>query len=335
MSYCYAFFTLRSSFPQEFCFVAAYTDIVVFKGEIKKKHLRARIEKNVFMMTDEVKFIAEMLQKEKINVVFNMMEIGARPIGDEKEVSHLLVEHFPGSKIIAFEVDEELCDRLNKETAENITFYPVAVGKTEETRDFYETNHPMCSSLYKPEQNIIDHYNGLEVLQLKSTVKIDTVSLDYFIKENEIGLVDFIKIDIQGAELDVFQGGGKALQDVLAIVTEVEFIPVYESQPLFADVSNYLLKHKFLLHKFLSISGRTLKPIVMNDDENFATQHMWSDAMFIKYLLAPDLLSSEQLLKLAILAYIYQSPDVAVMCFTEYDKREATNISGKFMELAN
>ena len=286
-------------------------------------------------MTDEIKFIAEILNNEKVNLVFNILEIGARPIADEKEVFHLLVEHFPGSKVIAFEVDEELCKRLNKESDVNITFYPVALGKTEETRDFYETNHPMCSSLYKPEQSIIDRYNNLEVAQLKSTGKIDTVSLDNFIGEHNIEPVDFVKIDIQGAELDVFQGGEKVLKDTIAIVTEVEFIPVYENQPLFADVSHYLLKQKFLLHKFLSISGRTLKPIVMNDDQSFATQHMWSDAMFIKYLLTPDLLSPDQLLKLAVLSYIYQSPDVTVMCFSEYDKHEGTNIANQFMEFAN
>ena len=39
--------------------------------------------------------------------------------------------------------------------------------------------------------------------------------------------IDFIKIDVQGGELDVFKGGSKTLKNVLKIVCEVEFIQHY------------------------------------------------------------------------------------------------------------
>lgn len=65
----------------------------------------------------------------------------------------------------------------------------------------------MCSSLYKPNEKLVSLYNNMEVAMLKSIESIETDSLDYFTKENSIESVDFIKIDIQGAELDVFQGG--------------------------------------------------------------------------------------------------------------------------------
>ena len=63
--------------------------------------------------------------------------------------------------------------------------------------------------------------------------------------------VDFIKIDIQGAELDVFKGGVDTLKDVVAIVSEVEFIPHYIDQPLFGDVCSFLTEKGFMFHKFL------------------------------------------------------------------------------------
>jgi hypothetical protein len=47
----------------------------------------------------------------------------------------------------------------------------------------------------------------------------------------------FMKIDIQGAELEVFQSGPKLVgESLLAIRTEVEFAPLYKNQPLFADI---------------------------------------------------------------------------------------------------
>src|SRR3989344_3894707 len=167
------------------------------------------------------------------SLTFNIMEIGALPLGKNPEPFYSLIRSFPGSHINALEVDPELCMRLNSKAINGLTYHPVALGRSEEERPFYMTNHPMCASLYKPNERLIGRYNGMEVAMLKSVGTIKTVSMDYFARENNIGHVDFIKIDIQGAELDVFQGGTSTLKNVLAIITEVEFIHHYENQPLF------------------------------------------------------------------------------------------------------
>lgn len=178
---------------------------------------------------------------------------------------------------------------------------------------------------------LIDLYSNLEVSRLKKEETIDTVSLDYFVAQNDVGPVDFIKIDIQGAELDVFQGGKKVLADTLAIVTEVEFIPLYENQPLFGDVSAHLHDQGIWFHKFLGMSGRTLKPMVMRGDPSFASQHMWTDAVFMRSPMELDRLSPVQLLKLAVLTLLYGSIDVTAHCLSEYDRRtDATSAKELF-----
>lgn len=259
-------------------------------------------------------------------LTFNILEIGALPLEGQSEPFHGLIHLFPGSRINACEVDLELCKRLNSTAISGLVYHPVALGRAEEERPFYMTNHPMCASLYKPNEMLIEKYNGMEVAMLKDISTIKTVSLDYFAAENDIGPVDFIKIDIQGAELDVFQGGVSTLRNVVAIVTEVEFVRIYENQPLFGDVCGLLEKSGLSFHKFFALSGRSLKPIVVNNDLCFATQHMWADAMFIKDLTELSVFSSGQLLKLAVLTFIYGSPDVAIYCLTEYDKRQGTDI---------
>jgi FkbM family methyltransferase len=160
------------------------------------------------------------------------MEIGAAPLAERKEPFHEFLNAFPGSQVIAFELDKQLCAELNRTSQRGMRYFPVALGRTEETRPLYETVHPMCTSLYRPNEPLLDCYNNLHVAKFKSISSVETVSLDRFTGDHEIRDIDFIKIDIQGAELDVFQGGSRALRDLVAVVTEVEFVPLYESGDL-------------------------------------------------------------------------------------------------------
>jgi FkbM family methyltransferase len=255
------------------------------------------------------------------------MEIGALPIEDQAEPFHILLDYFPGSKIIAFEIDEALCADLNDRATKNIKFYPVALGSDDQECTFFETNHPMCCSLYRPNEELLRMYNNLDVAMLKSVGTVKTMRLDDFVAQHDIAEVDFIKIDIQGAELDVFQSGVRTLRDVVFIVSEVEFIPLYQDQPLFGDVCAFLSKQDFMFHKFLGLAGRTVKPIVMNNDPHFPSQHMWSDAVYIKNLVHLTELPSLKLLKMGILSFLYGSPDVAFFCFKTYDVKNNTNIA--------
>lgn len=259
-------------------------------------------------------------------VSFSILEIGALPVKGQAEPFHQLLDIFPGSRITAFEVDKNVCDELNREAKPGMRFFPVALGRTEEQRPFYETNHPMCSSLYMPNEKLISLYNGMDVAMLKSVSTIQTTSMDRFIQEHDLGSVDFIKIDIQGAELDVFRGGINTLRDVLAIVSEVEFVHHYVDQPLFGDVCAFLAENDLMFHKFIGMAGRSLKPIVIANDPFFPTQHMWSDALYIRDVFAIPDLPSGKLLKLGMLAFLYRSPDVTFQCFKRYDERHGTEI---------
>jgi len=280
---------------------------------------------------DRNKKLSEIIHEVHQSLTFNIFEIGALPIEGQNEPFHQLIDLFPGSQIVAFETNPEVCEKLNNSETSNLKYYPVTLGKKEEVSTFYETNHPMCSSLYKPDENLMGLYHNLEVASLKSASSVETTSLDHFVKTNNINDVDFIKIDIQGAELDVFEGGAHTLKDVIFIVSEVEFIPLYIDQPLFGDVNSFLNKQKFSFHKFLGISGRPLRPILVGNDPNFPSQHMWSDAIFIKNIFKIPELSSEKLLKMGILSYMYGSPDLAFYCLKIFDEKNQTEIHQKLL----
>lgn len=280
---------------------------------------------------NNIKELAKLVLKYEDSLTFTVLEIGALPMGSEPEPFHQLLDLFPGSQILAFEVETELCEKLNKEAKPGIKYYATALGRAEETRTFYETNHPMCCSLYEPNENLLKLYNNLEFCYLKSIGSIETVSLDCFVKQNNIESVDFIKIDIQGAELDVFQGGRHVLSQIVAVVSEVEFIPLYIDQPLFGDVCSTLSKEDIMFHKFLGMAGRALSPITIDNNPNTVIQHCWSDAIFIRNVLKIPELSVHKLLKLGVLAYMYDSPDLTYYCFQHYDKLKENEIKGQLL----
>tara|TARA_B100001939_G_C16884270_1_gene592321 strand:- start:366 stop:1235 length:870 start_codon:yes stop_codon:yes gene_type:complete len=287
-------------------------------------------------MNEALSILVELLKQSNISLNFKIIEVGALKIQDQDEPFYELLDYFPSTKIIGFEIEKEICEKMNSQAKEGVKYYSHALGKDNEQRKFYITQNPMCSSLYKPNEELIKLYNNFEVAYLKKETEIETISLDYFVEKHEVGDVDFIKIDVQGAELDVFKGGSKTLKNVLKIVCEVEFIQHYENQPLFGEVSDYLSQYNLMFNKFLGLSGRALKPIMLNNNPNLPSQHIWSDAVFVRHIQKIHSLNDEKLLKLGLLACVYYSLDLTFYCLSEYDKRHSTSFAKNWMsKIAN
>ena len=283
-------------------------------------------------MNKILQLTVDLIKDINIDICFTLLEVGAVKISEEEEPFYELLDYFPSSKIVGFEIDKEVCDKMNLSARDGVKYYPHALGEFNERKELYITNHPMCSSLYRPNEDLISLYHNFEAAYLKSKTTIETITLDNFLEANNIGSLDFIKIDVQGAELDIFRGGKKALKDVLKIVCEVEFIHHYENQPLFGDVCKFLNGYDLMFNKFLGMAGRSLRPIVFNSDKNFASQHIWSDAIFIKHVQKISKLSDKKLLKLSLLAAVYESLDLTHYCLSRYDERNSSSIATKWLQ---
>ena len=274
-------------------------------------------------MNKTLQVTADLIKNTHINIDFTLIEIGAVQVSTEKEPFYELLDHFPSSKIIGFEIDKEICNEMNLSARDGVKYYPHALGEVNENRQLYVTNHPMCCSLYKPSEDLLSLYQNYEVVYLKSKTTVDTITLDNFVAANNIGPIDFIKIDVQGAELDIFRGGKKTLEDVLEIVCEVEFVPLYDNQPLFGDVCKFLSDYDLMFSKFLGMCGRSLRPLIYNNDVNFPSHHHWSDAIFIRHVQKISQLNDEKLLKLSLLAAVYDIADLTLYCLSKFDERNS------------
>lgn len=273
--------------------------------------------------------VAAVLRDAEWELEFTILDIGAREIHESQEPFYALLSLFPGSRVIAFEPDEALCKSQNASARPGVTYYPRALGRTEEMRDFYETADPMCSSLYRPNSALLDRYNNMEVAKVERVTQVQTISLDTFCKQHQVEQVDFIKIDVQGAALEVFQGGEATLQNVLGIVSEAEFVQNYVDQPLFGDVCRFLDTQGLQFQKILGVGGRTLKPTILNNDPNACSQMLWADVLFLRDLFTEKTIWNEQRLKLAVLAALYDCFDVTYFCCSEVDAREGENLAAE------
>lgn len=276
--------------------------------------------------------MAAIVREAHPSLDFSILDIGARPLDDDDSFYRLL-DLFPGSRIIAFEVEKKLCDDLNKTARPGLEYHAVALGGAGERRRFFETRHPMCSSLYEPDENLLARYHGLEVVSLARVQEIETVRLDTYASEQNMSDFDFMKIDVQGAELDVFRGAVNSLKGIVALISEVEFAPIYRDQPLFGDVCGFLSGQDLAFHKFLGFAGRVLRPFDVSRHGQPMTNHMWADAFFVRALDAVPALPADKLLKLAFLAFYYGSPDLAQLCLAEHDRRTGLSAEAAYVDL--
>ena len=236
----------------------------------------------------------------------------------------------PGvSKVVGFEPGEKECQKLNQSHNDGCSFLPYIIGDGSE-RTFYLCNNNMTSSLYEPNTTLLEKFQNLSgFLQVVERTAVSTKRLDDI---DEVQNADYLKIDVQGAEVDVFNGAENLLADIMIVHTEVEFVPLYIDQPLFAEVDQLLRKHGFLLHKFKydKMEGRTFKPLVVNNNAGKAlSQALWSDVIYVKNFLHYDQAPPEKLLKLAVILHdVYASYDLVHYILSEFDKQT----SGKCVE---
>lgn len=257
-----------------------------------------------------------------------IIDVGAMALGDEIYTPLVKADIVT---VLGFECVQAECDRLNALKRQGHTYLPHAVGDGRE-RDFHECNYPMTSSLYEPNTPLLAKFQNLENLtQVVKKGKLATHCLDDM---PEATGADFLKLDVQGAEVDVMNGADQVLADAVVVHTEVEFVQMYKDQPLFAEVDQRMRKSGFVFHKFDGIAGRTFQPLVVNNDINqMLSQMLWADAVYVKDFMALGNLTAEKLLKMAVILHtIYRSFDLALQVLYAYDAKEQSNLGGIYYQ---
>jgi FkbM family methyltransferase len=228
-------------------------------------------------------------------------------------------------KVYCFEPDEEECTRLTAEAPPQVHYLAYAVGRSTGRATLFETKLPYSTGLYKTRMEYFDRFinweNGITV----SERVIDVKSLDDILSTIGIDHIDFIKLDAEGAELDILEGAGKMLMagNLVGVLSEIRLHREINGSPPFADLDSFLRRYNFQLFD-LEVNRHSRKALPypqianyrMASGERFFAytrrgQVQDGDALYFRdYLLTPAR-SVVDILKVAAFMEIYSLNDCA------------------------
>ena len=221
--------------------------------------------------------------------------------------------------LIGFEPDPSECRRLNAEVERlpyPARFEPYALWRERrEDLPFHVTRWEVASSVFPPNEEFLrDFSEAAALLSVKERRSVRATTLDDVIQERR-GSPDYLKLDAEGAELDILLGGETAIEETLAIEVEVEFNPLFRGQPLFADVDAYLRDREWMLLGLRRNSWRRLR--AGETSSGYGGQLVACDALYLRQAaLATDRDLAHELKLLLILA-AYRQDDLLLQRFAD------------------
>ena len=228
----------------------------------------------------------------------------------------------PGTTLVAFEPGDEEREKLRQSASRSHVILPHVVGRGGPAI-FRECTWNATNSLYEPNTELLRRFSGMSELHtVANRVEVNTVSLD---DVPEAQGMQYLKIDVQGAELDVIEGAPKTCETLLVAHVEVQFMPLYEGVPLQGDVDLAMRKLGLRLHSMSPPGRGTFDPLKRKQGVG-GGQWLWADALYVRDFMKFAQLEPEQLLVLALIAEgCYSARDLALFALQHYDAKKGSN----------
>lgn len=225
-------------------------------------------------------------------------------IGAEGDIEPRWKRIEPFLNYVGFEPDERSRSLLLQKgnNCLNYQLLPFAVWDIDGSIGFNLGRSPGTSSHYLPNQPFIDLFPDPRRYDVVETTNLKTTTLDNLALKS----ADFIKIDIQGGELNALRGGQTLLKIALGLEIEVEFIALYKNQPLFGEICAFLSGFEFEFIDFVNLCRWERL------QHNSYGQCVFGDALFLRspeYILKTSL-NSESVSKYLSICLIYNRFDL-------------------------
>lgn len=173
-------------------------------------------------------------QFKKYNIK-TIIDIGA----SSGRVARALNYLFPDAKIYAFEPliqnHSLIKDKIPKD---KLVLSRLALSNQKGKAVFYQNSYSPMSSLLPLSQKIRKRYQSLAKVK---KIIVTTTTLDDYFRNKKLEEEIFLKIDVQGAERLILEGGRDLLEKVSLIHIEISFNKWYQKQSVFDDIYRCLI----------------------------------------------------------------------------------------------
>ena len=117
------------------------------------------------------------------------------------------------------------------------------------------------SSMYEPDEEFFDLHNlkkkDYDNYKVTRSIEVECDTLRNQLKELEINKLDYLKIDTQGAELEILKGIGEYRP--LLIKTEAHFFSMYQNVPSWNKLVSFLYDLNYTLIDFKGIGNHSTR----------------------------------------------------------------------------
>lgn len=157
---------------------------------------------------------------------------------------------FPEATIFAYEPIKNTFEVLQYNTGSNPKVIPInrALGNSHEEKIIHIAHRITSSSIFDIEKEIENKYFA-EQLHYETDEKITVSRLDDEIASTT--LVNIIKIDVQGYELEVLKGAGQTLKRTNLVVLEMQNHNLYNKAPKYYELDEHLRNNGFELYDII------------------------------------------------------------------------------------
>ena len=235
-----------------------------------------------------------------------IVDVGANPIDGDPPYKAMLAAGL--CRIVGFEPQAGALARLNQAKGPHELYLPYALADGTE-RMLHVCELEGMTSLLVPDPSHLALFNLFPIWgKVKEHLPVATKKLDDIA---EVAQMDFLKMDVQGAEGEVLAHGRAKLKDTVVIQTEVSFVPLYKDQPCFGEMDLILRELGFLPHSVTGTKIWPLSPMVVGNMPNRGIRQLLeTDMVYVRDFSKAGNMTVEQWKHLALIAH---------HCYGSYD----------------
>ena len=254
-------------------------------------------------MDPQTRILTELLAPARLT---SIVDAGANPIDGEPPYKAMLAAGL--CTVTGFEPQAAALSRLEQSKGPGERYLPYALGDGTE-RTLHVCALEGMTSLLDPDPAQLALFNLFPAWgTVKERIAVPTRRLDDIA---EIAHLDFLKMDVQGAEREILAHGRAKLKETVAIQTEVSFVPLYRGQAPLGEIDLMMRELGFLPHCVTGTKIWPISPMVVGDKPNRGIRQLLeTDMVYVRDFSRPGNMSMEQWKHLALVAH---------HCYGSYD----------------